>query len=322
MKPVIIPALVATLGLFAVEAHAEWPEQPITMIVPWSAGGGTDAIARTIATQIEKTLGQPVNVVNRTGGSGAVGHMEIVSAKPDGYTIGLATAEFTSYYWTGVADFTQENVTPIGLVNFDAAAFSVASSSPWQTLADALAAIKEAAPGTYKMTAPIGGAYHIAISGLLSQEGIAPKSISVVPVQGAAPGLQELASGGVQIAPFSLPENKAMMESGHVRALAVMAAERLEAYPDVPTAGEATGKPYVGGTWRGIIAPAGLDGAIAGKLADALEEAVNSDEYKTFLASRGFGHGWQREGAFADFLAGQHETVGKVLSTLDMNQRK
>ena len=312
----------AVLAALVVEARADWPEQPITLVVPWAAGGGTDAIARTLATQIEKTLGQPVNVVNRTGGSGVVGHTEIVSAAPDGYTIGLATAEFISYYWTGVAEFTYENLTPIGLANFDAAAFSVGTDSPWKDLGGALTAIGGAPAGTYKMTAPIGGSYHIAVSGLLEQQGVSPKLLSVVPVQGAAPGFQELASGGVQIAPFSLPEAKAMIESGHVRALAVLADKRLDAYPDVPTAAEATGKPYVGGTWRGIVAPAGLDATIAGKLADAVEKAVNSDEYKAFLASRGFGWGWMRGEEFTSFLATQHENVGKVLTSLDMNQRK
>lgn len=318
----IMSVSMAILATLMTEARADWPEQPISMIVPWSAGGGTDAIARTIATQLEKTLGQPVNVVNRTGGSGAVGHMEIVAAKPDGYTIGLATAEFTSYYWTGVAEFTNENVMPLGLVNFDAAAFSVAKDSPWNDLGAALKAIGEAPAGTYKMTAPVGGSYHIAISGLLQQEGISPKLISVVPVQGAAPGLQELVSGGVQIAPFSLPENKAMMDSGHVRALAVLSEKRLEAYPDVPTVGEAIERPYVGGTWRGIVAPVGLDPAIAGKLTDALKAAVDSEEYKSFLAARGFGWGWMGQEDFKNFLATQHENVGKVLTTLDMNQRK
>ena len=314
----VFAALVVTTGT----AHAEWPEQPITMIVPWAAGGGTDAIARTIATSLEKTLGKPVNVVNRTGGSGAVGHAEIIAAKPDGYTIGLATAEFTSYYWTGISQFTSKNLTPVGLVNFDAAAFSVAKDSPWKDLKQALDAISASKAGTYKMTAPVGGSYHLALSGLLQQLNISPKLVTVVPVQGAAPGLQELASGGVQIAPFSLPEGKAMIESGHVRPLAVFSEKRLDAYPTVPTVTEAVGKAYVGGTWRGIVAPAGLQAPVATKLGKVLEATINSEEYKAFLASRGFGWGWMPEAEFGGFLAAQHDSVGKVLTTLDMNQRK
>ena len=80
-------------ALAAGSAHAAWPERPITLIVPWGAGGGTDATARIIGTLLEKDLGQPVTVVNRTGGSGVVGHQAIATAAPDGYTIGLITVE-------------------------------------------------------------------------------------------------------------------------------------------------------------------------------------------------------------------------------------
>ena len=83
----------ALLALAAGAAHAAWPERPITLIVPWGAGGGTDATARIIGSLLEKELGQPVNVVNRTGGSGVVGHQAIAAAAPDGYTIGLITVE-------------------------------------------------------------------------------------------------------------------------------------------------------------------------------------------------------------------------------------
>src|SRR5690606_39228012 len=94
----LLGALCATalsLGLASAPALAAWPERPIQMIVPWGAGGGTDAVARFIAAEAEKELGQPINVVNRTGGSGVVGHQAIASAKPDGYTLGLITVEIT-----------------------------------------------------------------------------------------------------------------------------------------------------------------------------------------------------------------------------------
>ena len=88
--------LAAAMAMATVSAHAAWPERPITMIVPWAAGGGTDAVGRIIAAGLEKELGKPVNVVNRTGG-GVVGHTEMINARPDGYTIGIATAEVTTY---------------------------------------------------------------------------------------------------------------------------------------------------------------------------------------------------------------------------------
>ena len=97
--------LVATLlALLVTAAHATYPERPITLIVPWGAGGGTDATARIIGTLLEKELGQPVNVVNRTGGSGVVGHAAIASAPADGYTIGLITVEISMMHWQGLTE--------------------------------------------------------------------------------------------------------------------------------------------------------------------------------------------------------------------------
>jgi tripartite-type tricarboxylate transporter receptor subunit TctC len=97
---------IAALGLVGAigSAAAAWPERPVTLIVPWGAGGGTDATARIIASLLEKDLGQPVNVVNRTGGSGVVGHQAISSAAADGYTIGLITVEIGMMHWQGLTE--------------------------------------------------------------------------------------------------------------------------------------------------------------------------------------------------------------------------
>ena len=109
-----------------------YPTRPITLIVPWGAGGGTDATARIIASLLEKDLGQPVNVVNRTGGSGVVGHAAIASAPPDGYTIGLATVEIGMMHWQGLTELTGASYTPIGLVNADPAGVQVRADAPYK----------------------------------------------------------------------------------------------------------------------------------------------------------------------------------------------
>ena len=108
------------LGLAVAAAGAgaqTWPDRQLTLIVPWGAGGGTDAVARMIASLMEKDLGQPVNVVNRTGGSGVVGHAAIASAPPDGYTIGLATVEIGMMHWQGLTELTGASYTPLALLN-------------------------------------------------------------------------------------------------------------------------------------------------------------------------------------------------------------
>src|SRR6476619_7752923 len=101
---------------FASLAQAQYPQRPVQLIVPWGAGGGTDATARIIATLLEKELKQPFNVVNRTGGSGVVGHDAIARATPDGYTIGLITVEITMMHHVGLTPLTYKDYTPIGLV--------------------------------------------------------------------------------------------------------------------------------------------------------------------------------------------------------------
>ncbi len=315
--------LAAAVAAVSLPAFAAWPERPITLVVPWAAGGGTDAVARILAAGLEKELGKPVNVVNRTGGGGVVGHTEIVNAKPDGYTIGLATAEVTTFYWSNTAPFTYEKLTPIALVNFDSAAFNVAANSPWADLRAALDDIKKQPAGKYKLSGmAAGAAYHLAFAGLMQLEGIDPRAVVVVPSQGAAPGFQELASGGVQIVPSSLPEGKPMFDAGRVKSLAVMSKEKIGAFPSVPTVKDAIGKEYEGGTWRGLAAPAGLPADVTARLVEAAEKVANSEAYKSFLTERGFGYAFAKGPAFGSFLATQHKNNGEIMGALGLRLRQ
>src|SRR5918996_5513333 len=124
-------ALAGSLSLAAGTAQAQYPERPITLIVPWGAGGGTDATGRIIASLMEAELGVPVNVVNRTGGSGVVGHSAIATAEPDGYTLGVVTVEVNMMHWQGLTELTYEDYTPIALYNADPAGLQVRADSEW-----------------------------------------------------------------------------------------------------------------------------------------------------------------------------------------------
>src|SRR3954449_10976157 len=138
-----LAAFIALGAIFlGVSAQAAFPERPITLIVPWAAGGGTDAVARQIAIMLERDLKQPVNVVNRTGGSGVVGHQAIATAAPDGYTFGLITLEINMMHWVGLTDLTSDKYTPIGLVNQDFAAIHVKADAPYKNVKELFAHIK------------------------------------------------------------------------------------------------------------------------------------------------------------------------------------
>src|SRR4029450_2824989 len=171
---------------------------------------------------MEKELKQPFNVVNRTGGSGVVGHDAIARAPADGYTIGLITVEITMMHHVGLTQLKHTDYTPIGLVNADPAGVNVRVDSPYKSVKDLLAAVK-ANPGKFKASGTgQGGIWHLALAGLLKDQGLDPASVPWVPSQGAAPGLQDLVSGGVQIAPVSLPEARSLIDAGKVKALAIM----------------------------------------------------------------------------------------------------
>src|SRR5678816_3287400 len=216
-------------------AAAAYPERPITLIVPWGAGGGTDATARIIGALLEKDLKQPVNVVNRTGGSGVVGHDAIAKATADGYTIGLITVEITMMHHVGLTALKHTDYTPIGLVNADPAAINVRSDSPYKSVKDLFAAIK-ANPGKMKASGTgQGGIWHLAIAGLLKEQGVDPNALPWVPSNGAAPGMQDMIAGGVDVVPCSIPEARPMIDAGKARALVIMDPNPPALYPNVPT---------------------------------------------------------------------------------------
>ena len=311
-----LAVLAAGLAFAAGAAQAAWPERPITLIVPWGAGGGTDATARIIGSLLEKELKQPVNVVNRTGGSGVVGHQAIASAQPDGYTIGMATVEIGMMHWQGLTELKGSSYTPIALVNADPAGLQVRADSPYKTAKDLVDAIK-ANPGKLKSSGTgQGGIWHLAIAGMLQSLKVDPAASPWVPSNGAAPGLQDLVAGGIEIVPCSLPEARSLIDSGKVRSLAIMDAKPAALYPNVPTLKSATGSDWTLAAWRGIVAPKGLPKEIADKLLAALEKVHKSAEFNDFMKQRGFGVMWAPSAEFAAFMEKSDKDLGAVMKAV------
>jgi tripartite-type tricarboxylate transporter receptor subunit TctC len=315
----LILCLVA-VTLAGCNAQSEYPGRPITMVVPWGAGGGTDAVARMIASLMERDLGQPVNVVNRTGGGGVVGHQAVAGAQPDGYTIGLITAEIGMMHWQGLTKLNYADYTPIALVNYDPAGVQVRADSPYKTLNDLLRDIGSR-PGQIRATGcGQGCGWHIALAGLLQERGLDPKSVTWVPSNGAAPGLLDLVAGGVQIVPCSLPEARSLIESDRVRSLAIMHPERDGIFTGVPTLQEAIGSNWSYAAWRGIAAPKGLPKKIADRLATSVQKAYDSQEYKDFMRNRGFGMVWSGPAAFRDYMAKADAQMGETMKAIGMTK--
>jgi tripartite-type tricarboxylate transporter receptor subunit TctC len=310
-----VAAAAAATGLGLRPSFAQtYPNRPVTVVVPWGAGGGTDATARIIAALIEKDLGQPFNVVNRTGGSGVVGHSAIATAAPDGYTIGMITVEITMMHWQGLTQLSPTSYTPLALLNEDPPGVQVKSDSPYKTVKDLSDAIKAAPAGKFKASGTgQGGIWHLALVGWLTAMGLKADHVPWVPSNGAAPAMQDLAAGGIDIVTCSVPEAKAMIDAGKARSLAVMAPKRNPAFPDVPTLKEGIGVDYSVGAWRGIAAPKDLPPDVAAKLTAALKKAWDSKEFKEFMTNRGFGMVWGDPAEFAQFMDTGDKRMGEAM---------
>lgn len=298
---------------------AGYPDRPITLICPWGAGGGTDATARIVASILERELGVPVNVVNRTGGSGVVGHSAIATAAPDGYTLGIITVEIGMMHWQGLTELDYKSYTPLALMNEDAAGLQVAADASQDSAKAVLDAIRNSAKGELKASGTgQGGIWHLALAGMLQDAGIAPDQVQWVPSQGAAPGLQDLVAGGVQMVTCSTPEAKSLIDAGKVRSLAVMSKERNPAFPEVPTLKEAAGLDWTLGAWRGFAGPQGLPAEVTGVLVPAMAKAYESQEFKEFMGSRGFGTVYADPAEFESFMASRDASLGAVMKSLGL----
>jgi tripartite-type tricarboxylate transporter receptor subunit TctC len=311
-----LAAAIAVVASLCAPASAQYPNRPITLIVPWGAGGGTDATARIIGSILEKDLKQPVNVVNRTGGSGVVGHSAIAEAPPDGYTIGLITVEIGMMHWQGLTKLNGASFTPLGLVNADPAGLQVRADAPYKTAKELIDAIK-ANPGKMKASGTgQGGIWHLALAGMLKSLDVDPTAAPWVPSNGAGPGLQDLVAGGVDIVPCSIPEARSLIDAGKVKSLAIMDTAAPTLYPSLPTLKAALGTDWKMAAWRGMAAPKGLPKDVEAKLVAAIKAAYDSKEYKEFMASRGFGVIYLPPAEFATFMEKSTNDLGATMKAV------
>ena len=291
---------------------ANYPSRALNLIVPWAAGGGSDRLARFVADALHRQLGQPVIVVNRTGGSGAVGHSAGALAAPDGYTLTLATFELSTMRSMGISALSWEDFLPVAQINGDAAAFFVRRDAPWNNLGDLLDAIRRE-PGRLKMSGTAtGGAWDLARSGLLLAAGIPPTNIIWAPAQGSAPALVELLGGHIDVVCCSVPEAAAQLEAGQVRLLAVLSPERLAEFPEGPTARE-QGVTYDAVGWRGIVLPRATPPPVAAFLAEKLAVIAASDDFRRFMKKNGFAIVNRGPVEFAKFLRAEDARWSEVI---------
>mgnify|MGYP003793397301 CR=1 FL=1 len=295
------------------DINPDYPSGPMEMIVPWAAGGGTDGVARLIGDQLSNQIGTNVNVVNRTGGSGVVGHQAMVDADPDGQTIGLVTVEIGMMHHQGLTEINGEDLTAISQMNEDGAGITVAADAEWETAEELLTYIEENPGEVTASGTGQGGIWHLALLGMLIDNDIPLDAVNFVPSDGAAPALQELVAGGIDMTTNALGESKTMLDSDRAKALGVMGTERDPAFPDVETLQEQLGSDYSMSVWRGIAGPLDMDPTVVEELECHLGLIAETDEFNDFMTDSGLGVKYAGAEDFQTLMREDDESKGEVM---------
>ncbi len=297
----------------------EFPTKPIQVICPWSAGGGTDRTARFVADELSKILGQPVNVVNKTGGNGSVGHQAGADAKPDGYTITNVTFDICALKHLGYSDLTPAEYIPLLQFNEDAAAVTVSVDSKYNTLKELFDDIKSQPASSFTFSgSAIGSAWDLSRLALFDAAGVDPAKVLYVPSKGAAPAITELLGNHVDVITCSYPEVAPQVEGGSLKTLAVLSDERNPQFDNIPTAKE-SGIDCSYGTWRGFAVPLETPDYIVEILTDSLEQVINSQTFIDFMNANGFGIKIRVGQEYGDFMMSQYEGLGPMIEKAGYN---
>lgn len=316
MKHPIRAALLGGLLLVSHAASAAWPERPMTWVVPFSAGGPMDVVSRPIAKKMSDILGVSIVVENKTGAGGTLGIGQIARAKPDGYTIGIAsigTQAIAPNINKPVPYDPNTDFTPVGLLGKYTNVLVVKTDSPINTPADIVKLADDSKNNITFGSAGNGSSNHL--SGELLRV-LTKAPLTHVPYRGSAPALTDVLAGNISFMFDTLNTTMAHFDAGTLRPVAVTSPERSPFLPDVPTMDEAgiTGYADTGSElWWGVVGPAGIPEDILRKLNAALVQALNSDEIRQQFKQQ-YVEGWpSTPDEFAEVVRRSHTQWGKVI---------
>jgi len=265
----------------------DYPTRPITLVVPYAAGGGNDIMARTAGDKMSPILGQQIVIENHGGAGGSIATRQVAHAAPDGYTLvlgGTGTLAIDPTLYANAGYDPRKDFAPVGLIGTSALVLLINPSIPAHTVKELIAYAK-ANPGklTYA-SAGVGSGIHLAAEYFRSQAGL---EMTHVPYKGSAPALTDLVGGHVSMYFSSMPPAVALVKEGKLRALGVTGLQRSPLFPELPTIAETALPGFEAVLHYGIVAPAGTPRPIVAKLNAALRRAVMSDDMKQKLAADG-----------------------------------
>ena len=282
---------VAALGLALFAATGataqDYPSRPITLIVPYAAGGGNDVMARIVAEKMSKSLGQQIVIENKGGAGGSIATRQVAKAAPDGYTLGLGgtgTHAINPTLYPNVGYDPRKDFAPVGLIATSALVVLVNTSVPARTIPE-LIALARRDPGKLNYaSAGVGSGIHLGAELFATMAGV---KLTHIPYKGSSPALTDLIGGHVAIYFSSLPPAIALIKEGKVRALAVTGPARSPLLPDLPTVAEAALPGYESVLHYGIVAPAGTPMPIVDKLNAAMQAALGETDVRERIIADG-----------------------------------
>jgi len=308
----ILAGIFASLpGLFP--ASAQYPTKPLTMIVPFPAGGRTDVVGRIVAQELSTVIGKPIAVVNKPGASSVLGAREVADAPADGYTIGFFSTSAVTSQYTVPTPISLSNFDLVAIVNTDPAAVAVQYGAPWKTLRDFVADAK-ANPGKFRIGMIPGASAQIFAAGFANAADI---KMIMVPFKGDADGAIALAGGHID-AHVAVPVSYKSLEAGKkVRVLAVADTAKSPLYGNLPTFRD-NGVDLVIAAFHGIYVPKGTPADVQKTLADTVEKTMKSPELQKNMDNVGAGVAFYRGEEAKMFLAKQDETYRTIIDKLGL----
>jgi len=277
-----IIALAIALAAPCLQAQEAWPTKPVTMIAPFPPGGVADIVGRPLAASMEKTLKQPVLVVNRSGAGGAVGTTAAAKAAPDGYTILMSLSSISIFPVSDPMNgrpvpYRLSDFTPIALVTADPTVLVVAADSPYKTIQEFIAAAKAYPNQINYSSSGMYGTLHVAMEMFASAAGI---KMFHVPYQGGGPAVAALLGGQVHALASGPAAAIGQIKGGKMRALAGWGDQRLPIMPELPTFKELGYKDVEFYIWSGVFAPAATPAPVIQRLRDAVRAAAADPQFK------------------------------------------
>ncbi|MDF2500515.1 MAG: transporter substrate-binding protein [Anaerosporomusa subterranea] len=313
MAGLLILALVLSLtgcgGEKKVEAP-KFPTKPISIIVPYGAGGGTDAIARAMAKSAEPIFGQPVTIINKVGANGAVGMTDGVNAAADGYTVTAAAIETVLHPIMGNVKWKVDDYKSILMTNSDPISIAVRADSPYKTLAELIAAAKQKPESLKLATLAPGAITHLA--GLSFQENTGAKFTIMPFPSGGAAAITDLLGGHADAACITAAEMSQHVKAGKIRLLAILDGNRMKGFPNVPTAKE-QGYDMAFSVWRGMTVPAKTPDAVVKVLHDGFKKAMEDPNFIAFMEKGDFGIRYDTGANFHTFMNNETKLLTPLL---------